>query len=120
MPLLCAFVLHVSAAAALSGSPEAKKRLLRALNIVPVLSKGRLLRKAAHDRRLSPDSSRLASSASLSACNFSENFSTLSHKEKTVLAQKIGPNSSIDLLRIFCFWVLKTKPKSYIAGFQKY
>ncbi|CAN8212361.1 unnamed protein product [Coccothraustes coccothraustes] len=127
MPLLCAFVLHVSAAAALSGSrrrrsgffvgdwkgtvldefegcaenatvvrlrssrlssgralrlPEAKKRLLRALNIVPVLSKGRLLRKAAHDRRLSPDSSRLASSASLSACIYDENSSTLSHKEK--------------------------------------
>ncbi|CAN8212128.1 unnamed protein product [Coccothraustes coccothraustes] len=36
MPLLCAFVLHVSAAAALSGGSEAKKRLLRALSIVPV------------------------------------------------------------------------------------
>ncbi|CAN8211875.1 unnamed protein product [Coccothraustes coccothraustes] len=105
MPLLCAFVLHVSAAAALSGwrrrrsgffehwsivpvgdwkgtvlagfegcaenatvvrlrssrlnsgrslrLAEAKKRLLRALSIVPVavLSKARLLPKAAHDRR---------------------------------------------------------------------
>ncbi|CAN8184665.1 unnamed protein product, partial [Coccothraustes coccothraustes] len=45
--------------------PEAKKRLLRALSIVPVavLSKARLLPKAARDRRLAPESSRLASSA---------------------------------------------------------
>ncbi|CAN8212322.1 unnamed protein product [Coccothraustes coccothraustes] len=64
--------------------PEAKKRLLRALSIVPVpvLSKARLLPKAAYDRRLSPESSRLESSASLSACIFDENSSTLSHKEK--------------------------------------
>ncbi|CAN8184721.1 unnamed protein product [Coccothraustes coccothraustes] len=63
--------------------PEAKKRLLRALSIVPVavLSKARLLPKATHDRRLAPESSRLASSAFLSACIFAENFSTLSHKE---------------------------------------
>ncbi|CAN8184650.1 unnamed protein product [Coccothraustes coccothraustes] len=102
MPLLCGFVLQVSAAAALSGSrsdwkvtfidkfegcaedatvarlrssglssgravrlPEAKKRLLRSLSIVPVavLSKARLLPKAARDRRLAPESSRLATSA---------------------------------------------------------
>ncbi|CAN8184709.1 unnamed protein product [Coccothraustes coccothraustes] len=64
--------------------PEAKKRLLRALSIVPVavLSKTRLVPKAARDRRLAPESSRLASSAFLSACIFAENFSTLSHKEK--------------------------------------
>ncbi|CAN8184654.1 unnamed protein product [Coccothraustes coccothraustes] len=45
--------------------PEAKKRLLRALSIVPVavLSKARLLPKAARDRRLAPESSRLATSA---------------------------------------------------------
>ncbi|CAN8184637.1 unnamed protein product [Coccothraustes coccothraustes] len=64
--------------------PEAKKRLLRSLSIVPVavLSKARLLSKAARDRRLAPESSRLATSAFLSACIFAENFSTLSHKEK--------------------------------------
>ncbi|CAN8189425.1 unnamed protein product [Coccothraustes coccothraustes] len=111
MPVLCAFVLHVSAAAALHGSrrqrngffvsdwkgtvpdefegcaenasvvrlrssrlssgralrlPEAKKRLLRALSIVPlaVHSKARLQPKAARDHRLAPDSFRLASSVS--------------------------------------------------------
>ncbi|CAN8219556.1 unnamed protein product [Coccothraustes coccothraustes] len=64
--------------------PEAKKRLLRALSIVPVaeVSKARLLLKAAHDWRLASGSSRLACSASLSACMFAEGFSTLSHKEK--------------------------------------
>ncbi|CAN8219429.1 unnamed protein product [Coccothraustes coccothraustes] len=64
--------------------PEAKKRLLRALSIVPVavLSKERLLLKAAHDRRLASLSSRLACSASLSASIFAESFCTLSHKEK--------------------------------------
>ncbi|CAN8219320.1 unnamed protein product [Coccothraustes coccothraustes] len=64
--------------------PEAKKRLLRALSIVflVVLSKARLLLKAARDRRIAPGSSRLACSASLSACIFAESFSTLSHKEK--------------------------------------
>ncbi|CAN8184616.1 unnamed protein product [Coccothraustes coccothraustes] len=64
--------------------PEVKKRLLRTLSIVPVavLSKVRLLPTAAHDRRLAPESSRLASSACLSACIFAETFSTLSHKEK--------------------------------------
>ncbi|CAN8219207.1 unnamed protein product [Coccothraustes coccothraustes] len=64
--------------------PEAKNRLLRALSIVPVavLSKAWLLPKAARDRRLASGSSRLACSASLSACMFSECFSTLSHKEK--------------------------------------
>ncbi|CAN8219487.1 unnamed protein product [Coccothraustes coccothraustes] len=64
--------------------PEAKKRLLRALSIVPVVevSKARLLLKAARDWRLASGSSRLACSASLSACMFAESFSTLSHKEK--------------------------------------
>ncbi|CAN8219591.1 unnamed protein product [Coccothraustes coccothraustes] len=64
--------------------PEAKKRLLRALSIVPVavLSKARLLPKAARDRRLASGSSRLVCSASLSASIFAESFSTLSHKEK--------------------------------------
>ncbi|CAN8219512.1 unnamed protein product [Coccothraustes coccothraustes] len=64
--------------------PEEKKRLLRALSIVPVavLSKARLLPKAAHDRRLASGSFRCVCSASLSACMFAEIFSTLSHKEK--------------------------------------
>ncbi|CAN8219480.1 unnamed protein product [Coccothraustes coccothraustes] len=64
--------------------PEAKKRLLRALGIVPlaVLSKAWLLPKAARDRRLASGSSRLACSACLSVCMFAESFSTLSHKEK--------------------------------------
>ncbi|CAN8219213.1 unnamed protein product [Coccothraustes coccothraustes] len=64
--------------------PEAKKRLLRALSIVPVavLSKARLLLKAARDQRLASGSSKLACSASQSACIFAECFSTLSHKEK--------------------------------------
>ncbi|CAN8219517.1 unnamed protein product [Coccothraustes coccothraustes] len=64
--------------------PEAKKQLLRALSIVPVavLSKARLLPKAARDRRLASGSSRLACSASLSASMFAESFSTVSHKEK--------------------------------------
>ncbi|CAN8219335.1 unnamed protein product [Coccothraustes coccothraustes] len=63
---------------------EANKRRLRSLSIVPVavLSKARLLLKAARDRRLASGSSRLACSASLSACIFAECFSTLSHKEK--------------------------------------
>ncbi|CAN8219477.1 unnamed protein product [Coccothraustes coccothraustes] len=63
---------------------KAKKRLLRALSIVPVavLSKAQLLLKAARDRRLASGSSRLACSASLSGCVFSERFSTLFHKEK--------------------------------------
>ncbi|CAN8219461.1 unnamed protein product [Coccothraustes coccothraustes] len=64
--------------------PEAKKRLLRALSIVPVaeLSKARLLLKEARDRRLASGSFRLACSASLSASIFAESFSTLSHNEK--------------------------------------
>ncbi|CAN8219408.1 unnamed protein product [Coccothraustes coccothraustes] len=64
--------------------PEAKKRLLRALSIVPVavLSKARLLPKAARDRHLASGSFRLVCSASLSASMFAESFSTLSHKEK--------------------------------------
>ncbi|CAN8219219.1 unnamed protein product [Coccothraustes coccothraustes] len=64
--------------------PEAKKRLLCALSIVPVavLSKARLLPKAARDRRLASGSSSLACSASLSARMYAESFSTLSHKEK--------------------------------------
>ncbi|CAN8219497.1 unnamed protein product [Coccothraustes coccothraustes] len=62
--------------------PEAKKRLPRALSIVPVLSKARLLLKAARDWRLASGSSRLACSASLSACIFAESFSILSNKEK--------------------------------------
>ncbi|CAN8219509.1 unnamed protein product [Coccothraustes coccothraustes] len=64
--------------------PEAKNRLLRTLSIVPVavLSKTRLLLKAARDRRLASGSFRCVCSASLSACMFAESFSTLSHKEK--------------------------------------
>ncbi|CAN8219289.1 unnamed protein product [Coccothraustes coccothraustes] len=64
--------------------PEAKKRLLRALSIVPVavLSKSRLLLKAARDRRLASGSSRLPCCASLSTNTFGASFSTLSHKEK--------------------------------------
>ncbi|CAN8219373.1 unnamed protein product [Coccothraustes coccothraustes] len=64
--------------------PEAKKRLLRALSIVPVavLSKARLLPKAARDRHLASGSFRLVCSASLSASIFAESFCTFSHKEK--------------------------------------
>ncbi|CAN8219501.1 unnamed protein product [Coccothraustes coccothraustes] len=64
--------------------PQAKKRLLRALSILPVavLSKARLLPKAARDRRLASGSFRCVCSASLSAGMFAESFSTLSHKEK--------------------------------------
>ncbi|CAN8219545.1 unnamed protein product [Coccothraustes coccothraustes] len=64
--------------------PEAKKRILRALSIVPVaeLSKARLLPKAARDRRLASGSFRLECSASLSTSIFAESFSTVSHKEK--------------------------------------
>ncbi|CAN8219544.1 unnamed protein product [Coccothraustes coccothraustes] len=64
--------------------PEAEKRLLRALSIVPVavLSKARLPLKAALDRRLASGSFRSVCSASLSSCMFAESFSTLSHKEK--------------------------------------
>ncbi|CAN8189313.1 unnamed protein product [Coccothraustes coccothraustes] len=67
--------------------PEAKELLLYALSIVPlaVLAKARLLPKAARDRRLAPDSSRLASSVCLSACILAESFSPLSHKEKLCL-----------------------------------
>ncbi|CAN8219234.1 unnamed protein product [Coccothraustes coccothraustes] len=64
--------------------PEAKKRLLRALSIVPVavLSKARLLLNAARDRRLTSGSFRLVCSVPLSASIFAETFSTLCHKEK--------------------------------------
>ncbi|CAN8219264.1 unnamed protein product [Coccothraustes coccothraustes] len=64
--------------------PEAKKRLLRALSIVPVavLSKARLLLKAARDRRLASGRFRLVTSASLIASIFAESFSNLSHKDK--------------------------------------
>ncbi|CAN8219539.1 unnamed protein product [Coccothraustes coccothraustes] len=64
--------------------PEAKKRLLLALSIVPVavLSKARLLPKAACDGRLASGCFRLVCSASLNASMFAESFSTLSHKEK--------------------------------------
>ncbi|CAN8219582.1 unnamed protein product [Coccothraustes coccothraustes] len=64
--------------------PEAKKRLLRALSLLPVavLSKARFLLKAARDQRVASGSSRLACSATLSACMYAESFSTLSHKEK--------------------------------------
>ncbi|CAN8219590.1 unnamed protein product [Coccothraustes coccothraustes] len=64
--------------------PEAKKRLLRALSIAPVavLSKARVLLKAACDRPLASGSFRLVCSASLSASIFVESFSTLSLKEK--------------------------------------
>ncbi|CAN8219355.1 unnamed protein product [Coccothraustes coccothraustes] len=63
---------------------EAKKRLRRSLSIVPVavLSKARLLPKAARDRRLASGTFRLVCSSSLSASMFAESFSTLSHKEK--------------------------------------
>ncbi|CAN8219293.1 unnamed protein product [Coccothraustes coccothraustes] len=64
--------------------PEAKNRLLRALRILPVavLSKARLLLKAARDWRLPSGSFRLVCYASLSASIFAESFSILSHKEK--------------------------------------
>ncbi|CAN8219313.1 unnamed protein product [Coccothraustes coccothraustes] len=64
--------------------PEAKKRLLRALSIVPVavLSKARILLKAARDRRLTSGRFRLVCSVSLSDSIFAETFSTLCHKEK--------------------------------------
>ncbi|CAN8219436.1 unnamed protein product [Coccothraustes coccothraustes] len=64
--------------------PEAKKRLLRALSIVPVaeLSKARLQPKAACDRRLASGSFIIVCSASLSPSIFAECFSTLSLKEK--------------------------------------
>ncbi|CAN8219529.1 unnamed protein product [Coccothraustes coccothraustes] len=64
--------------------PEGKKRLLRALSMVPVavLSKEQLLLKEARDRRLASGSFRLVCSASLSASIFAESVSTLSHKEK--------------------------------------
>ncbi|CAN8219479.1 unnamed protein product [Coccothraustes coccothraustes] len=64
--------------------PEAKKRLLHTLSVVTVavLSKARLLLKAARDKCFASGCSRLACSASLSACMFAESFSTLSHKEK--------------------------------------
>ncbi|CAN8219423.1 unnamed protein product [Coccothraustes coccothraustes] len=64
--------------------PEEKKRLRRALSLVPVAvhSKARLLPKAARDRHLASGSFRLVCSASLSASMFAESFSTLSHKEK--------------------------------------
>ncbi|CAN8177702.1 unnamed protein product [Coccothraustes coccothraustes] len=148
MPVLCAFVPHVSAAAALHGSrrqrngffvsdwkgtvpdefegcaenasvvrlrssrlssgrvlrpSEAKKRLLRALSIVPVavLSKGQLLPTAARDHRLAPHSSRLASSVCLSACIFAESFSTLSHKEKLCLHCKYCPTVPLPFVELF-------------------
>ncbi|CAN8219233.1 unnamed protein product [Coccothraustes coccothraustes] len=52
--------------------PQAKKRLLRELSIVPVavLSKARILLKAARDRRLTSGRFRLVTSASLSAFMF--------------------------------------------------
>ncbi|CAN8219243.1 unnamed protein product [Coccothraustes coccothraustes] len=64
--------------------PQAKKRLLRAPSSVPVavLSKARLLHKAASHWRLASGSFRLVCSASLSASIFAESFSILSHKEK--------------------------------------
>ncbi|CAN8219333.1 unnamed protein product [Coccothraustes coccothraustes] len=70
--------------------PEVKKRLLRAVSSVPVavLSKARLLLKAARDRPLASGSFRLGCSASLSTNTFRAIFSTLSKKEK-LIAQKI-------------------------------
>ncbi|CAN8219246.1 unnamed protein product [Coccothraustes coccothraustes] len=64
--------------------PEAKNRLLRALRILPVavLSKARLLLKAARDRLLTSGRFIMVTSASLRASIFAESFSTLSHKEK--------------------------------------
>ncbi|CAN8174456.1 unnamed protein product [Coccothraustes coccothraustes] len=83
--------------------PEAKKRLFRALSIVPVpvLSKARLLPKAARARRLAPESSTLASSAFLSACIFAESFSTLSHKEKLCWHRKFDPTVPLSFVEFF-------------------
>ncbi|CAN8206563.1 unnamed protein product [Coccothraustes coccothraustes] len=72
--------------------PEAKKRLLRALSMVPVpvLSKARLLLKTYRDRRFAPESSRYASSACRSTCVFAESFSISSHKEELCKHRQFG------------------------------
>ncbi|CAN8206521.1 unnamed protein product [Coccothraustes coccothraustes] len=72
--------------------PEAKKRLLRALSMVPVpvLSKARLLLKTTRDRRFAPESSRYASSACRSTCVFAESFSISSHKEELCKHRQFG------------------------------
>ncbi|CAN8213874.1 unnamed protein product [Coccothraustes coccothraustes] len=119
MPVLCGFVLRLSAAAALSGSrrrrsgffahcralllPEAKKRLLRALSTVPVavLSGERLLPEDARDRRLPSESSIFASSACQSDYILAESCSTLSHKEKLGLHRNLGQTFPLTLVEIF-------------------
>ncbi|CAN8213950.1 unnamed protein product [Coccothraustes coccothraustes] len=119
MPVLCGFVLRLSAAAALCGSrrrrsgffahcralrlPEAKKRLLRALSTVPVavLSGERLLPEDARDRRLPSESSIFASSACQSDYILAESCSTLSHKEKLGLYRNLGQTFPLTLVEIF-------------------
>ncbi|CAN8213818.1 unnamed protein product [Coccothraustes coccothraustes] len=122
MPVLCGFVLRLSAAAALSGSrrrrsgffahcravrlPEAKRRLLRALSTVPVavlsgLSGERLLLEDARDRRLPSESSIFASSACQSDHIPAESCSTLSHKEKLGLHRNLGQTFPLTLVEIF-------------------
>ncbi|CAN8213894.1 unnamed protein product [Coccothraustes coccothraustes] len=122
MPVLCGFVLRLSAAAALSGSrrrrsgffahcravrlPEAKRRLLRALSTVPVavlsgLSGERLLLEDARDRRLPSESSIFASSACQSDYIPAESCSTLSHKEKLGLHRNLGQTFPLTLVEIF-------------------
>ncbi|CAN8219236.1 unnamed protein product [Coccothraustes coccothraustes] len=102
MPVMCGFALRVSSGHAVR-LPEAKKRRLRPLGIVPVAlhSKARLLPKAARDRRLASGSFRLVCSASLSACIFAESFSTLSHKEKLGLHRKFGPSVPLPFVDFF-------------------
>ncbi|CAN8213856.1 unnamed protein product [Coccothraustes coccothraustes] len=109
MPVLCGFVLRLSAAAALSGSRRrrsgffAKKRLLRALSTVPVavLSGERLLPEDARDRRLPSESSIFASSACQSDHIPAESCSTLSHKEKLGLHRNLGQTFPLTLVEIF-------------------
>ncbi|CAN8194156.1 unnamed protein product [Coccothraustes coccothraustes] len=81
--------------------PEAKRRLLRARSIVPVLSKARLLPKAARDRRLAPESSTLASFACVSACIFAESCSTLSHMEKLCKHRKFDATVPLTFVEFF-------------------
>ncbi|CAN8194122.1 unnamed protein product [Coccothraustes coccothraustes] len=82
---------------------EAKRRLLRARSIVPVavLSKARLLPKAARDRRLAPESSTLASFACVSACIFAESCSTLSHMEKLCKHRKFDATVPLTFVEFF-------------------
>ncbi|CAN8213694.1 unnamed protein product [Coccothraustes coccothraustes] len=134
MPVLCGFVLRLSAAAALSGSrrrrsgffahcalcqwrcravrlPEAKKRLLRAVSTVPVavLSGERLVPEDARDRPSPTESSIFASSACQSDYILAESCSTLSHKEKLGLYRNLGKTFPLDAGRDFCISGLKRK-----------